>query len=172
MDCYGERFETFVLSCRNTMYKYCLVLTENEFDADDVLDEALTRLWIVWEERADYPDQYNRGWLTRAIQNIIQEQRRKKQRTVLCGDEILGLMKADNEIGKYEEDEQYNQYLRDILYRLDEEETKIFKMFFVEKCSYEVMSERTGVKSSTLRSQIFRLRQRLREKVDEIIEKH
>lgn len=109
MDNYSERFEIFVLSCRNTMYKYCLVLTENEFDADDVLNEALARLWIVWDKRVNYPDQYNRGWLASAIKLIIQEQRRKKQCNVLCDDEVLNVLKSDDTISKYEEDEQFNQ---------------------------------------------------------------
>lgn len=169
MDNYSERFETFVLSCRNTMYKYCLVLTENEFDADDILNEALTRLWIVWDERVDYADQFNRGWLASAIRNIIQEQRRKKQRTVLCGDEALSMLKSDNTISKYEEHEQFNQYLRDIRSGLTEHDVEIFNMFFINKYSYEDMSKRTGIKSTTLRSQIFRLRQHLRDKVDELI---
>lgn len=171
MDSFNEKFEIFASSCHNDMFRYCLVLTGNEFDADDVLNEALTRLWNVWQERADLPDKYNRGWLFSAIQYIVKEQRRKRRRTVLCGDEALSLLKSDDEIGKYEEDEQFDEYLREIRSELSEHEVEIFNMFFIDKCSYEDMSEKTGIKSSTLRSQISRLRKRLKIKVDKLIKK-
>lgn len=169
MDNLSEKFELFMTACRNEMYKYCLALTGNEYDADDVLNEAFTRLWNVWHERAVLPENYNRGWIINAIQYVAKENNRKKQRIVLCGDEILGILKCDNSITKFEENEQYNQYLKDILADLDDYEREIFTMFFIEKRTYKFISKKMGVKNGTLRVQISRLRNRLQIKIDEII---
>ena len=169
MDNLSEKFELFMAACRNDMYKYCISLTGNEFDADDVLNEAFTRLWNIWHERADLPENYNRGWITLTIQNVVKEHKRKKQRIVLCGDEVLNILKHDNSISKFEENEQFNQYLKDIMAELDYYEREIFTMYFIEKRTYKFISKKMGVRNGTLRVQISRLRNRLQTKIDEII---
>lgn len=160
-----ERFDIFVESCYNDLLKYCISHTGNTFDADDVLNEALFRLWKVWGVQVDYPDSQNRGWLFSAIGYILKENNRKMGRIVLCGDEKLEILKHDNSLSNVEEEIQYQQMVKDIMSELDAQEKEIFTMVFIHKLPYDVISRKTGIKSTTLRSIISRMRKRLRKKI-------
>lgn len=165
VDNLSEKFDVFVESCHNDLLKYCIAHTGNAFDADDVLNEALFRLWKVWGVQVNFPDDQNRGWLFNAIKYILLENKHKKYRTVLCGDKMLEILKYDRSISRFEEEMQYQQYIKDIMSELDDQEKEIFTMVFIHKLPYDVISKKTGIKSTTLRSIISRMRKRLKKKI-------
>jgi len=166
-----KSYEEFVSECWNDMMKFAFSCTGHSFDADDVLSEALTRLWFVWDERQSCSPSDNRGWLVNTIKNVAKEQNRRKKKTASLPDSLLHLPHHSPEIQAFEESQQYEYYIRELLAELDEDEADLFRLFFIEGKSYDQVARARNVKNSTLRSIIHRLRKRLREKAREMTKK-
>ena len=166
MDDLRDSFEEFEKSYHNELLKYSMAFTKNNYDAEDVLNESFTRLWNKWEERAGLSEQQNKVWMLTTIQNVFKEMLRQKKRVVLCGDEKLEYLKRDRSIDSFEENLQFQQYVQELKSELDEEEREIFDMAFLQGLPYDKITAKTGIKPSTLRSTIRRMRNKLRKKIN------
>ncbi|MHA7964194.1 RNA polymerase sigma factor [Paenibacillus sp. CAU 1782] len=74
-------FEDLVLPHMTSLSRYCRSLTDSSWDAEDLQQEVLLRVYIYLNARSDQPPQYMSSFLKRAARNIwIDKHRRRRGR--------------------------------------------------------------------------------------------
>lgn len=83
-------FGEFVRRRFNALYRYALVLTDSPHDADDLVQEALTRTGLAWRRvlRRDDPEGYVRTTMARIMANRWRRQWRERLVTHLPEDAV------------------------------------------------------------------------------------
>ena len=162
-------FCEFVLKYSDDFLRFCISYTKNRFDADDMLSEAYKRMWTVWDTRQDLPMQVNKAWMLKTISNISKEYYRQKKKTPDDIDGQAEIRSQTNEIEQFEEKRQFEAYVKEIMNELSENEKRVFKLYMIEGYSYKEVSEMIDAPSVTVRSQVSRIRKKLRPKIDKLI---
>src|SRR3954454_20484786 len=75
----NTQFEEFVPGRFPALYRYAYVLTGNQHDAEDLVQEALTRTGVAWNrvKRKDDPEGYVRTTMARIMANRWRRPRRE-----------------------------------------------------------------------------------------------
>lgn len=153
------------------IFKYSLAYTSDIDKSRDITHEAFTRLWLKWDQLYTNHPVQNKVWLMRAISNIVKENYRETQR---AGPEdiaeMAGFIEGDNNIERKSEEMQYEYLLKQLKRELKPNEQEIFDML-EQGVSYTEMSEKLGIKEATIRSMISRMRSRLKDYKENLIEK-
>src|SRR5262245_46200891 len=74
------RFEEFVTLRLPALYRYAIMLTGNQHDAEDLVQEALVRTGLAWRSvrHKDAPEQYVRTAMVRIMANRWRRPRREQ----------------------------------------------------------------------------------------------
>ena len=138
-------------------------------NTEEVVHEALTRLWEKRNECNFDNDAQLAAWLIRTAKYIILECSRRRQDTESLTDHENTVSDIDH-IEQHIEDVRFKQYLNDMEQTLSEHDRLIFKMVFIEHRPYPECAAELKIKEVSLRSSISRLRDRLRPYIDRILE--
>lgn len=149
-----------------TMFQFCRAFIHNETIADEIVHEAFVRLWCVWDERATYPPLLNKGWLYKTMRNIIYETQRVRNTDSINHHEHL---QGDDHITEKNETLQYEHYIQEIRKHLKPSDCKLFELYVVRMLSYKEIAELLEIRESSVRSQVTRLRKRLKPIVEKIL---
>lgn len=171
MEDMGAKFEELYTEFHEDIYKYALSYTLNLYDAEELTQEAFTRLWERWSVLCSNRPVQNKVWLIRAISNIAKEKyrasKRSKAEDLL---EMADFIAYDDNIEQKIEELQYKSYCVDIKNDLKPNEAEIVEL--LEKdMTYSEMSEKLGKREVTIRSTVSRMRTRLRGKYEELMKK-
>ena len=148
------------------LFRFGMAYIHNETIADEIVHEAFVRLWCVWEERIRYPSLLNKGWLYRTMRNIIYETQRARNTDSIDDHEHLH---GDNHIADKNEALQYEHYIQEIKRHLKPSDWKLFELYVVKMLSYAEIAEFLGIRESSVRSQVARLRKKLKPIVEKIL---
>ena len=145
-------------------FAVCLRYMKNNDEAEDVLQEALIK---VFSKLPEYSKKGSfEGWMRRIIVNTCLDQIRKNQK-----------LKLDVSIDKEEYKLSMNAHVLENMSanELIEEIKKmppgyrvVFNMFAIEGYSHQEIAEKLGVKESTSKSQYLRARAYLKERIEKI----
>jgi RNA polymerase sigma-70 factor, ECF subfamily len=170
-------FEEEVECCRRQLYPAALKMTGNRSDAEDLVQETLTRAYAGL--RGYTPGSNARAWLHRIMTNVFANTCRKKNR------EPVHVLSAELELGQpgcavrgiggpmahtpSAEDEVLGQFAYSRYRQAIDELPDCFKAAIyladVEGYSYDDVAEMTGVPIGTVTSRLHRARNRLRDRL-------
>jgi RNA polymerase sigma-70 factor, ECF subfamily len=167
-------FEREVASCQRQLYPVALQMTRNSIDAEDLLQETLTRAYLGL--RSFTPGSNARAWLHRIMANVFANGWRRRQRepvhVLSCELETARPMAAGGGLASglggapSAEDEVLRRLahseIREALDALPECFKATIYLADVEGYSYDDVAEMIGVPIGTVTSRLHRARNRLR----------
>jgi RNA polymerase sigma-70 factor (ECF subfamily) len=148
---------------KNKLFRYALNMLKNELDAEDVIQELLVRIW----QRKEQFDQIENkeAWCMTVTRN-------------LCIDKIRSRKQSSQDVSDYHfiadhgatpdivtEDRENLKIVMDVLNSLPENQKEIIHLRDVEGYTYKEISELTGLSEDQVKVNLFRARQRLKEKL-------
>lgn len=146
------------------LYRFCLHLTSNHDDAEDVSQEsmarAITRLDTLQTGSAF------RGWLFSIARNLSIDSHRRRRRLVPLPDEEIGPLPLPlHDYSPYERLETNEEYqtVAQALSKLKKNHQTVLMLREVEGLSYAEIARRLDLSESAVETLLFRARRRLRE---------
>lgn len=152
-----------VESFKNKLFRYALNMLRNDLDAEDVIQELLVRIW----QRKEQFDQIENkeAWCMTVTRN-------------LCIDKIRSRKHNNQDVSEYKfiadhgatpdiitEDRESLKIVMDVLNSLPENQREIIHLRDVEGYTYKEIAEITGLTEDQVKINLFRSRQRLKEKL-------
>lgn len=139
-------------------------LVGNRADADDIAQEALLRA-IVYVKDGRSVENWQ-GYLNRIVRNVIADDyaRRKRQGPVVDLDDVQGgLGVLPNQYQRHRVHE-----MQDAIDALPEQQHDVVQMIAIDGMSYRAAAERLGVPVGTVMSRLYRGRESLKARMDEM----
>lgn len=152
-------FENFVAQRLPALFRYAMVLTQNRHDAEDLVQEALTRTGLRWAavRRKDSPEGYVRTAMIRIMANRWRRPRREVSVAAPPepAAEDLGLERLLDDAG-----------VRSRVAELPPRTRAVLVLRYVEERSDEEIARLLGCSRGSVKSQASRGLARLREAAD------
>lgn len=148
--------------------RYGIAKRYSKEKAEEISQETFERLW---QRRAKLKFENEAAlhvWLYKVAALVMLETNRKdtdESDVALCERYIT----AEDDISDREEKMQYEHYVSKIENELSDGEKQIFRMVFVDKKEYSYCASKLKINPSTMRSNISRLRKKLRPYIDKMI---
>jgi RNA polymerase sigma-70 factor (sigma-E family) len=151
----NDQFEEFVANRFPALYRYAYVLTGNQHDAEDLVQEALTRTGVAWSRvrRKDDPEGYVRTTMARIMAN---KWRRPKLETYVENVPEDGA--EDPEIDRITEMDGLDAALSSLPRRM----RAVLVLRYFEQLSEEETAQALGCSKGTVKSQASRALAKLR----------
>jgi len=158
-----ELFEEIILPHLNSAYNLARWLTQNEHDAQDVVQESYLRAFRFFD---GYHGGEPKAWLLAVVRNTCHTWRRREKRDVtrVLFDEADHTpdLDAPNAEEKLVEETKMNT-LRDCIETLPVEFREVLVMRELEEMSYQQVAEAANLPVGTVMSRLSRARKRLEE---------
>ena len=158
----GTAFEQIVIRTENEIYNLALSITRSREDAEDATQETYMRLWKSLE---DYKGASAKSYLFKTARNLsIDIVRKKNKHEIIDLDEAI--MIEDSDYG-LRPDEAYIKKLtsaavRECVYSLPLPMRELIVMRDIDGLTYSEMAEVLGIPEGSVKSGLFRARERLR----------
>ncbi len=162
----GDRKAQFELYQQyvKAMYNVCLRITNNEADAEDVLQEAFI---LVFRKIGDFRGESTIGaWLKRIVVNTAINEMRKR-RMELTPLDILRTKEDDTETVRQDEENVFLQVeaVKKAIRQLPDGFRVIISLYLLEGYEHNEIAEILGISVSTSKSQYLRAKAKLREQL-------
>lgn len=144
-----EDFEAVIIKHENRLYRTALAITRSVPDAEDVVQEVFLR---AYEKAPEFEsEEHEMAWLIRVTINLCYSQLRSPWRK-----KIVPFLDS------YPASEPEQHKLLEQIMALSTKYRIVIHLFYYEGYSIKEISELTGQKESTVRSQLTRARQKLK----------
>lgn len=168
-----KAFEILVNDTQKMVYNICLKMAENPEDALDLSQETYLKAWRALPQYKG--ESKFSTWLCRIASNtcldFIRRQNRKKEPDTVSLEEELSLSRqiADysRDPGRLLEASAEKEMVREAFSRLPEEERLLLSLRAFEEMSYEEIGNALDLKPGTVKSKIFRAREKIRRNLSE-----
>lgn len=149
------QFDEFVALRLTPLYRYALVLTGNPHDAEDLVQEALTRTGLAWRRvrRKDDPEGYVRTTMARIMANRWRRPRRERLTA-----EPPDVPVEDHRLDRTTSEESFDAALAGLPRRM----RAVLVLRYAEQLSEEEIAQVLGCSRGTVKSQASRALARLR----------
>lgn len=140
------RFTEFVASRLPALYRYAFVLTGNADDAEDLVQEALTRTGAAWHRvvRKDDPE----GYVKRAMARLAYNQWRRPRREWLTRT-VPERLVLDPGLARVDDADS----LTTLLARLPPRQRAVLVLRYVQGLSEQEIADHLGCSTGTVKSQ-------------------
>jgi len=158
-------FETAMLGCLEPVMRYARVLTRDESDADDLVQETFLRAFRAWQTFDMTSDP--RRWLFAICRHVFLRQRQREMRVVLVDEELeldalaaVSLHKAarDEGLDRAFDRVDLGPAVAKALAELSDAHRIVVVLVDVEGQSYAEAAEALQLPIGTVRSRLFRAR--------------
>lgn len=156
------RFKNCILPLHKTLYAYALSILRDESDAEDCLQEAMSRLW---ENRARLKKVENvAAYATVTVKNIAISMANRSRNTVaFFGDDPPEIPDYTPDPAKHTEDKDNIRNMTELLKNLPENQRRVISLSGVSGLSNSEIKEVTGFSDENIRVLLSRGRKKLRE---------
>src|SRR5690606_21979141 len=154
-----KEFNKCVDEHADSLFRYCIGLTRNQADADDLVQTSFRKLW---ENRENLESKVARSWLFRtAYRSMIDEYRKVKREREYRNLQVERKMEFQSSIEE-------KDLVRKALAVLTDEQKNLILLRDYEGYSYEELCEITGMSMPNVKTTLFRSRKKLKEKLLEM----
>lgn len=157
----APEFKSRYLPCHRRMFLTALRLTRHRQDAEDIVQDAFTKLWELRHDTL--ADKNVEAYCTRIVHNLfIDRQRRQhlKPATHTADDlQLADLSAAGTDMERQESQQMVGQ----LISQLPEKQRQIITLRDVEGLTYEEIAQQTGLTEVNIRVLLSRARKTIRE---------
>lgn len=166
-----DEFEALLAPHVNEMYQLAYRLAGNQYDAEDLVQSVLIKLYPKSEQLLD--KQELRSWLRRVVHNEFVDGWRRKQHAPMnesdfqtaSGEGLLDQQPSEDQPDSDVEKIQLQQKLQIALNKLSDDHRKLIMLFDVQGYSLPEIESMTGLARGTIKSRLHRARASLKEKL-------
>lgn len=167
-----EKFSYFIKECENEIYNLCYSIVRNKDDALDLTQEAF---FLAYKNLKNFKGNSSFStWIYRIAYNLSINFLKRKGQIISISE------KDDNEIEFQIEDvkssvweeiekEERIKIVNDCLNKLKEFDRLIIELREVNNLTYEEMSQILSLPIGTIKSRLFRARERLKKEIDRFL---
>ena len=152
--------EQIVRKYSDMVYGIAIRYVRNRIDADDVYNDVFYRYFR--RERTFASEEHRKNWLIRVSVNAAKDFLIKKRSDVELRDDMFEDVRSDSSNVSIEE----LMYLRDGLKKLKEEYREIIELYYINGFNTKEISVMLQKSENTVKSQLLRGRQKLRELIE------
>ena len=172
----ANRFQQLIEPHFDRLFRLAVRLTGTRADAEDLVQETLTRLYPQFAENADSLAAISDlgPYLSRVLYNrFVDEHRARKRRPLTLVGDNNELDQADPcaDPAQHTEADSHSARLHQALARLSEEHRQLVLLHDAEGYSLKELEAITGITTGTLKSRLSRARARLRDLLWDLDEK-
>jgi len=143
----------------DSLFRYCVGLTGNQADADDLVQTAFRKLW---ENVNELDHKVAKSWLFRtAYRSMIDDYRKVKREREYRNRQVERSMEFESSIEE-------RDLVRKALEVLTEEQKNLILLRDYEGYSYQELCDLTGMSMPAVKTTLFRCRKKLKEKLLEM----
>ena len=152
-------FDDFMRANYNKFVVYCVSKGQTAADADEIVSEALSRLYSKWIERYHENEATNKKWMNNAIGYIIMEYARMNEKHESDNiDDYTDFLPEKTEI---DENLKYMELIKSVETGLSESDCKLFHLLYVVGKGYSEICDELNINNQALRTKISRLKYRI-----------
>ena len=151
-------FQEFYERFGKLIYSVALSRTNIKFDADEVVDDALTKIWLI-APHLDVKNINPAGWITTVVKRLAVDKYRRNQR--LSTDELFIMPYHDQEIELILGTDSFEHMIAP----LKEKERKIVAMRLINHYTFDEIAEILHIPSSSVSSTYYRALQKIKSRV-------
>lgn len=156
-----SEFKSRYLPCHRRMFLTALRLTRHRQDAEDIVQDAFTKLWELRHDTL--ADKNVEAYCTRIVHNLfIDRQRRQHLHISAQAADEFNLPDYHATGNKLEQQESENMVMR-LIGELPEKQRQIITLRDVEGLTYEEIAQQTGLTEVNIRVLLSRARKTIRE---------
>lgn len=157
----ASEFKSRYLPCHRRMFLTALRLTRHRQDAEDIVQDAFTKLWELRHDTL--ADKNVEAYCTRIVHNLfIDRQRRQHLHISAQAADEFNLPDYHATGNKLEQQESENMVMR-LIGELPEQQRQIITLRDVEGLTYEEIAQQTGLTEVNIRVLLSRARKTIRE---------
>ncbi len=175
MNKYDAFFTEICSKYYKDVFKYLVFTLKNEDRANDVLQDTFVTIYKNIKKVYVHPNQV--GYVFKTAQNIAKNYKKelykKLSREVNIDEGIIELRDYNSDIEKtMDSDINEYDYITDIIESLNDEEIKLYNMYYVENKPMKDIAIALNIEYTALRMKYVRLRRKIKERVKEVAEKY
>ena len=159
----ASEFKQIFLPCHRRMYAAAWRLTGNQQEAEDLVQDALMRLWTKRDD-LKIPDNAEAFSVT-TLRNLFYDQHRKKHLKENDEEPEDYQMHTDRDASDEMSDRQEASMVQQIIDQLPEKQRLIITLHDVDNLSYEEIEAQTGLNAVNIRVALSRARKAVRDKL-------
>ncbi len=157
----ASEFKSRYLPCHRRMFLTALRLTRHRQDAEDIVQDAFTKLWELRHDTL--ADKNVEAYCTRIVHNLfIDRQRRQHLHISAQAADEFNLPDYHATGNKLEQQESENMVMR-LIGELPEQQRQIITLRDVEGLTYKEIAQQTGLTEVNIRVLLSRARKTIRE---------
>lgn len=157
-------FQRVVLEQGNRVYSYAAMILRDPGEAQDVVQEAMVRLW---QHRETVDGDGVRGWLKRTAHNLCIDRirRRRIQPVPVAEEDPREPVDPTPDPGRLAESEQTARGIEAALERMSPLDRSVLVLREVQQLPYAEIAEILGLPLGTLKARLHRAREQLRRRL-------
>lgn len=163
----ASEFKKIFLPCHRRMYATAWQLTGNQQEAEDLVQDAMLRLWTK-REGLTIPDNAEAFSVT-TLRNLFYDQHRKKHLKENDEEPEDYQLRTDRDASDILEHKQGASLVQQVINNLPEKQKLVITLHDIDNLTYEEIEAQTGLSAVNIRVALSRARKAVREKLGGII---
>jgi RNA polymerase sigma-70 factor (ECF subfamily) len=158
-------FKQNILPMKDKMFRLALCLLHNKADAEDIVQEAMMKIWNGDETQIANPA----GYCTIVTKNLSLDRLRQKQQqtTMVQIETVVDIAETNTPFHTMQKNEQMNLVDR-LIEKLSERKRMIIQLRDIEGESYKAIALTLNIPESQVKTDLFRARQELKQHYNNI----
>lgn len=157
-----EAFTEIILSIRNELYKIAKTRIINENDIDDIIQETMIEAYKSIKKLRDLKKL--KMWVIKILINKCNKfYKRKSQKDISLEETNVNNIIARNNNEDIENDMNFYSLIRNLKY----DERIVILLYYMEGYSVEEISEMIKMNKNTVKTNLYRARQKIKNKIEE-----
>jgi len=156
-----KKYRILVHKYKNSLYNYAFLMLHNDMDADDIVQEALIRLWKNFESIKFFSAHI---WIFRTTHNLCIDSLRRKKVNLFREIELEeNLAESSASVGPEKQlvDKELAENVRKKIFELKEPERSVFILYHYEQIKYSGISEILSIPENSVKVYLHRARKTL-----------
>lgn len=160
---HNETVINLVDGFKDKLYRFSLKIVGNKFDAEDVLQELLIK---IWKKKEDFAQIDNKeAWCMTVTRNLSIDKIRKRKNSTTDISEYHTISDSAPTPDRIAEDRESLSIVMKLLNELPDRQKEIIHLRDIEGYTYKEISEITGLSEDQVKVNLFRARQKFKEKI-------
>jgi RNA polymerase sigma factor (sigma-70 family) len=158
-------FNQQIVPVRNKLYRFALKITGNSFEAEDVVQEVMEKVWRSPEDQIEKVQNWEAWCMMLTRNRSIDKKRSAQNKRTENIEGVLHLSSNAMNPAQNTESNDSIQYIRNIMQDLPEKQRLVMHLRDIEDMSYEEIAETLEISLEQVKTNLHRSRKFMREKL-------